>query len=206
MSTVRHDDLGAEPRLVQLYCPAAQSGYLQVRMLVRTNREPSAFFQPIRDAVHSVDPELPVFEARTMTDAVSAIIAPQQLAMDLIGGFSLLALLLAGFGLYAILTQMVSQRTREIGVRMALGASRGGVPGLILTKGMLLVGLGLGLGLATEAALAPLFRRFLYKVAPTDLTTLLLTAAVLGIAAFIACLGPALRAANLDPIEAIRER
>jgi predicted permease len=206
VSTVRHDELGAEPRLVQLYFPAAQSGYLQVRMLVRTNREPSAFFRPIRDAIRSVDPELPVFEARTMTDAVSTVIAPQQLAMDLIGVFSLLALLLAGFGLYAILTQMVSQRTREIGVRMALGASRGGVLGLILTKGMLLVGLGLGLGLATEAALAPLFRRFLYKVAPTDLTTLLLTAAVLGIAAFIACLAPALRAANLDPIEAIRER
>jgi ABC-type antimicrobial peptide transport system permease subunit len=113
---------------------------------------------------------------------------------------------LAVFGLYALLTQIVFQRTREIGVRMALGSSRGRVFGLFLTKGMLLVGLGLGIGLLTETALAPVLHRFLYKVTPTDLTTLLLTAAVLSAVAFLACLAPALHAANLDPIEAIRER
>jgi putative ABC transport system permease protein len=141
-----------------------------------------------------------------VTDAVSAALAPQRLAMNLISVFSLLALALAVFGLYALLTQIVSQRTREIGVRMALGSSRSGVLDLILTKGMLLVGLGLALGLIAESALAPLFHRFLYQVSPMDLTTLLLTTALPGTAAFFACLAPALRAANLDPIEAIRER
>jgi putative ABC transport system permease protein len=126
--------------------------------------------------------------------------------MNLISVFSLLALVLAVFGLYALLTQIVFQRTREIGVRMALGSSRGRVVGLFLTKGMLLVGLGLDIGLVTETALAPLFHRFLYKVTPTDLTTLLLTTAVLSAVAFLACLAPALRAANLDPMKAIREK
>jgi ABC-type antimicrobial peptide transport system permease subunit len=175
-------------------------------MLVRTNGEPSTFLRPIRDAVHAIDPEIPVFEAQTMTDAVSAVLAPQRLAMNLISVFSLLALVLAVFGLYALLTQIVSQRTREIGVRMALGSSRRGVLGLILRKGMLLVGPGLGIGLVAETAIAPLFYRFLYQVTPTDLATLLLTTALLGTAAFFACLAPALRAANLDPIEAIREK
>jgi putative ABC transport system permease protein len=147
--TVRHDELGAEPRLVQLYFPAAQDAYLQVRMLVRTNGEPNTFLRPIRDAVHAVDPEIPVFEAQNMTDAVSAALTPQRLAMNLISVFSLLALALAVFGLYAL---------------------------------------------------------FLYQVTPMDLTTLLLTTGLLGTAAFFACLAPALRAANLDPIEAIRER
>jgi putative ABC transport system permease protein len=204
--TVRHDELSAKPRLVQLYFPVAQNPYLEVRMLVRTKGGPNKFLRPIRDAVNTVDPEIPVFEARTMTEAVSAVLAPQRLAMNLISVFSLLALVLAVFGLYALLTQIVFQRTREIGVRMALGSSRGRVLGLFLTKGMLLVGLGLGIGLLTETALAPVLHRFLYKVTPTDLTTLLLTAAVLSAVAFLACLAPALHAANLDPIEAIRER
>ena len=120
--------------------------------------------------------------------------------------FSLSALALAVLGLYGILAQIVSQRTREIGVRMALGASPHRVLRLILGKGMLLVGVGLVIGLAAEIALAPLYRSFLYKVTPTDLTTLLLTAVLLAVAAFLGCLAPALRAANLDPIEAIRER
>jgi len=109
-------------------------------------------------------------------------------------------------GLYWIIAQIVSQRAREIGVRLALGASPRRVLSLILGKGMMLVGLGLGTGVLTETALAPLYRSLLYRVAPTDLTTVLLTAAVLGSAAFPCCLAPALRAARLDPAEAIRER
>jgi putative ABC transport system permease protein len=204
--TVRHDELGAEPRLVQLYFPAGQSAYLQVRMLVRTNGQPNSFLRPIRDAVSAIDPEVPVFEALSMTDALSAQLAQQQLAMDLISVFSVLALVLAIIGLYGVLAQTVSQRTREIGVRMTLGASPRRVLGLILGKGMLLVGIGLVIGLAAETGLTPLYRSFLYEVTPTDLTTLLLTAAVLGVAAFLGCLAPALRAANLDPVEALRER
>ena len=204
--TVRHDEPGAEPRLVQLYFPAGQSSYLQVRMLVRTNGEPTTFLRPIRQAVNAVDPEVPAFEALRMTDALSSRLAQQQLAMDLISVFSLLALGLAVVGLYGVLAQTVSQRTREIGVRMALGASPRRVLGLILGKGMLLVGIGLTIGLAAETGLAPLYHSFLYKVTPTDLTTLLLTAAALGAAAFLGCLAPAFRAATLDPVEAIRER
>ena len=204
--TVRHDELGAEPRLVQLYFPAGQSSYLQVRMLVRTNGEPNNFLRPIRDAVNAVDPEVPAFEALTMTDAVSARLAQQQLAMDLVSTFSLLALVLAVTGLYGILAQTVTQRTREIGVRMALGATPGRVLWLILRKGMLLVGIGLVIGLATETALAPLGRSFLYKIAATDLMTLVMASLLLGTAALLGCLAPALRAANLDPVEAIRER
>jgi predicted permease len=204
--TVRHDELGAEPRLVQLYFPAGQSADLQERLLLRTQGEPNALLRPVREAIHAVDPEVPVFEARTMVDAVFSKLAPQQLALNLISVFSLLALGLAVLGLYGIIAQIIAQRTREIGVRLALGATPRRVLTLILGKGMMLVGLGIGIGVVTETALAPLYRSLLYGVTPTDLTTLLMTAAVLGSAAFLGCLAPALRAANLDPVEAIRER
>ena len=201
----RHDELGTEPRLVQIYVPSAQSPNLQVRLLVRTLGEPSALLQPIRTAVHAVDPEVPVFDARTMTEALLSVTATQQLAADLIGFFSLLALVLAVLGLYGILAHTVSQRVREIGIRVALGASRQRVLGFILKKGMILVALGLIVGLFLESALGPVFRGFLYQVAPTDPIVLLCAAAIFAAVGFTACLVPALRAANLDPIEALRE-
>ena len=202
---VRHDELGTEPRLVQIYVPAAQSPNLQVRLLVRTLGDPSALLQPIRAAVNAVDPEVPVFDARTMTEALLSVTATQQLAADLIGFFSLLASVLAVLGLYGILAHTVSQRVREIGIRVALGASRQRVLAFILKKGMILVILGLIVGLVLESALGPVFRGFLYQVAPTDPIVLLSAAAIFAAVGFTACLVPALRAANLDPIDALRE-
>ena len=122
--TVRHEELRAEPRLVQVYVPLAQSPYLQVRLLVHTNGEPLAWLKPVREAVLSVDPELPVFEARTMDDDVSASVASQQLAMTLISFFAILAWILAVVGLYGMLAYTVSRRASEIGIRVTLGASR----------------------------------------------------------------------------------
>jgi putative ABC transport system permease protein len=202
---VRHDELGAEPRLVQIYVPAAQSPNLQVRLLVRTLGEPSALLQPIGRAVHAVDPEVPVFDARTMTEALSSVMANQKLAINLISFFSLLALGLAVLGLYGILAHTVSQRVREIGIRVALGASRQRVLGFILKQGMTLVALGIMVGLLLESALGPVFRRFLYQVSPADPTVLLSAAATFTAVGFVACLVPALRAASLDPIDALHE-
>jgi putative ABC transport system permease protein len=203
--TVRHEELRGEPRLVQVYVPLAQSPYLQVRLLVHTNGEPLAWLKPVREAVLSVDPELPVFEARTMDDNVSTSVASQQLAMTLISFFAILAWILAVIGLYGMLAYTVSQRASEIGIRVTLGASRQSVIALFIREGMALVGTGLAIGLLVLVALGPLLGSFLYHVAPYDPITLGCVSVLFSITAFLACLIPALRAANVNPLETIRQ-
>ena len=202
--SVRHGEVGIEPKIPQIYWAAAQFSWLQTTLLVRTEGEPAALLPSIRAAVRSIDPQLPIFGTRTMEEAVVASIGTQRLSATLIAGFSILALFLAALGLYGVLAYSVTQRTREIGIRIALGSPRSGIYGLIVRRAMMMVGLGIFAGVALAIGCGPLIGHFVYGVAPYDPATVIGVAALLIASAILACLLPARRAALVDPIQALR--
>jgi putative ABC transport system permease protein len=202
--TVRHGEVGVAPALPQLYYSAAQGSELQMTLLVKTQGEPGALLPSVRSAMRFLDPQLPTFAVRTMDEAVSASLGRQRLAATLVGGFSLLALFLAALGLYGVLAYSVTQRTREIGIRIALGSPRGDIFRLVLRQAMIMVGIGIVLGLTLAVGCGPLFRHFVYGVAPHDPLTILVAATVLAVIALLACWIPARRAIGVDPMVALR--
>ena len=202
--SVRHGEVGIAPKVPQIYWPAAQFSWLQTTLLVRTEGEPTSLLPSVRAAVRSIDSQLPIFATRTMDEAVAASIGTQRLSATLIGGFSILALFLAALGLYGVLAYSVTQRTREIGIRIALGSPRSGIYGLIVRRAMMIVGLGIFAGVVLAIGCGPLIRHFVYGVAPYDPATIISVAALLIAIATLACLLPARRAAHVDPIQALR--
>ncbi len=139
-----------------------------------------------------------------MEQAVAASIGTQRLSATLIGGFSILALFLAALGLYGVLAYSVTQRTREIGIRIALGSPRSRIYGLIVRHAMTMVGLGIFAGVALAVSCGPLIQHFVYGVTPHDTMTIVGAAVLLVGIAILACLLPARRAALVDPIQALR--
>jgi predicted permease len=167
---------------------------------------PTAMLQPaIAVAVREADPSLPIIRLRSMADVVSGSLRRPQMLMHLMAGFAGLALLLAAIGTYGVLSYLVAERRREIGIRMALGATREGVLRSVLAYGLQLTGIGLLGGLAVALVLTRLMETLLFGVRPTDLTTLVSVAAVITLVAVVACLVPAHRATRVDPIAALRE-
>jgi putative ABC transport system permease protein len=199
--SVRHGEVGIAPKVPQIYWPAVQD--LQTTLLVRTEGQPTALLPSIRAVVRSIDPQLPIFGTRTMQEAVAASIGTQQASATLIGGFSLLALFLAALGLYGVLAYSVTRRTREIGIRIALGSPRAKIFGLILRQGMVMVGLGILAGVVLAWGCSPLIQHFVYGVAPHDPGTIIGVVALLAVIAILACWLPARRATNVDPIAAL---
>jgi putative ABC transport system permease protein len=170
--SVRHGEVGIAPKVPQIYWSAGQFSDLQTTLLVRTEGESTALLRSIRAAVRSIDPQAPIFGTRTMHEAVSGSIATQRLSAGLIGGFSLLALFLAALGLYGVLAYLVTRRTREIGIRIALGSPRTKIFGLILRQGMIMVGLGILAGIILAFGCGPLIQHFVYGATPHDLQRL----------------------------------
>jgi ABC-type antimicrobial peptide transport system permease subunit len=156
-------------------------------------------------SVAGLDPELPLFDVRTLAEHRELAVYLQDLTATLLGAFGLLALSLAAVGVYGVVAQSVSRRTQEIGVRMALGASRGEILRLVLGQGAAFVAMGLVLGAAAALAVAPLFRSQLLGVGAADPVSFGVTAAVLAAAALAACALPARRAAAIEPVAALRE-
>ena len=202
--TVRHNELDEQP-YAQLYMPVTQKPDLQTTILLRTQGDPLGLLAVVRQAVQSVDPDLPIFDAKTMESRVADGLATQRLSVVLVSLFSLLALILAAVGLYGVLAYSIAQRTREIGVRMALGAQSQNILGSIIRLGFKIVGVGLAIGIAGAIGLTRLIQSMLCGVSGTDPVALLTAVVVLGLAAFLACLVPALRATRIDPITALRE-
>jgi ABC-type antimicrobial peptide transport system permease subunit len=188
-----------------IYVSTYQDPSKQVIMVLRTPL-PAAQLEPqIRHEIQSIDPGLPVFNVFSMNDILDRSLASRRFSADLVGGFAGLAVLLASIGIYGLLAYIVGQRSREIGIRMALGSGRGGVLRLFLQKGMVLAGLGVVAGMVLSASTASLMGSLLYGVRPHDpavfLTVPLLLLAVAALASYL----PARRATKVNPIVALRE-
>jgi putative ABC transport system permease protein len=172
-------------------------------LLVRTSADPLTFVGPIRRTVEG-RPAMRLVAARTLEDQLSAALAPRSFHTSLILGFAAIALLLAMVGTYGVLSYAVSQRRREIGVRMALGAVPRDVRRLVLGDGLRLAVLGSAAGLAIGIGLGRVIQDRLYGVTPGDLTSLAISVLVLSAVALVASWAPARRAARVDPVDALR--
>jgi predicted permease len=203
VGNVRHSEIAAQPA-PELYVPLAQSAPESMHFVVRTARDPSAIGPAIRREIASIDPAQPVAMMQTMEEMLRFAM-PQQLAMKLVGAFAVLALVLAAVGLYGVLAHAVALRTKEIGVRMALGAGRGAVQRQVLGRGFRLVAIGLLLGSGAAFGAASLMRGLLYGVAPADPAAFAASIATLAGAALLACWIPARRATRVEPVVALRE-
>jgi predicted permease len=193
-----------EARAPFVYQPVAQRHESGMSLLVRTKGDPAATLPAVRGEVQKLERNLPLTQARTMNDLLAMSLFGARAGAILLGCFGLLALLLATVGLYGVMSYSVSRRTREIGIRMALGAQGGTVLRLVLREGMTLVGFGVALGLVAALALTRLLASFLYGVSPTDPVSFIVIALLLSAVALVASLLPARRAAKVDPMIALR--
>ena len=201
--TGKYHTLGEDPRPFY-YVPLWQEYHGAVTLHVKTSGDPGALMAPVRAAVRAVDPNAPVFNVKTMDEQMLVALLPARLAGTLLGAFGLLALLLASVGIYGVMAFSVAQRTREIGVRRALGAQTTSLLGLILGEGMRLAAIGFAIGLAAAFALTRFVSSLLYGVTPTDPLTLVTAVGMLTAAALVACSIPTLRALRVDPVTALR--
>jgi putative ABC transport system permease protein len=206
------DDVRQES-LAEKVHPAIYQPYTQVKrpffighmaFAVRTASPPAALAGAMRSILHEVDKNQPPQSITTMTDLVAATTADLQFQTRLIAIFSMIALLLAAIGLYGVLACAVAERTREIGIRMALGAERSDITRMVLRRSLLLVTIGISLGVLGAFAVTRVLAKFLFEVKPTDLATFLAVAAFLAVVALLSGLLPAQRATRVDPLVALR--
>jgi putative ABC transport system permease protein len=188
----------------QVYLPLAQAPKPGMSLAVRTSGDPKAMIATVRGVVRDVDVDQPVFEEKTLDEARAVGMAPQRLTALLLGGFAIVALLLTMTGIYGVVAYSVAQRTREIGLRMALGAKQRDVLKLVLGQGVVLMSIGIGIGLAGGLALTRVLSSLLHGVRPTDPPTFVGVSLLLGGAALLASYIPARRAAKVDPMVALR--
>ena len=172
--------------------------------VVRRDSDPRALAGAVRDLVLEVDPEQPVFDIRTMEQRIADAASGTRFNATLLGFFGFVALALAGVGVYGVIAYSVAERTHEIGIRVALGASRGDVAGMVMGQGMMMTGVGLALGLAGAAFATRSLAALLYGIGPGDPVTLGGAAMTLGVVALAACYIPARRAMRVDPMVALR--
>jgi putative ABC transport system permease protein len=200
-----------EPAHVQVFVPFEQPPtYARARrpasmaVLLRVSGSAESAVSTVRQIVTGIDPLIPVFGVQPLRDLINQANETPRLGTALIGSISLLALILALVGVYGVLSYTVSQRTREIGVRVALGAGRGEIVRLIASQAGVLVGLGLALGAGAALASTRWLKTMLVDVSPTDPVVFASVAALLAITAGLAALIPARRAARVDPVTALR--
>ena len=184
--------------------PFAQSPWPQTSMAVRTTGDPAQITKSIAAAVHSVDPDLALAGVKTMDQIVSESLVGDRFVTSLYVTFASVALLLAAVGIYGVMAFAVAQRTHEIGLRMALGASQDHVLGLILKEGIILAAIGLGIGLVGACFVGRAMRGLLYGVGTIDVAAFSAVAVTLFVAALLACYMPANRASKVDPMIALR--
>ena len=194
-------DSGPEP---DWYLSRASSPQRNQILFVRTAGEPTQLAAPIRTVVTAIDPNQPVGHISTLEEVIAETVAPRRFNLILFGLFAGLAIVLAALGVYGVISHSVAERTHELGIRMALGAQRSSVLVLVVRKGMMITLIGLVVGLAISLAVAQLMSTLLFDVKPYDITTFATVAVFVSLVALVACYVPALRAAKIDPLVAIR--
>jgi putative ABC transport system permease protein len=203
VSDVRMD--GAElPATMQAYLLFSQMPSESLGLVLRTERNPIALASTVEQVIHSIDKDLPVYSIRTMDQVLGNSLTQRRLILVLLASLAALALLLSAVGIYGVISYAVRQRTNELGLRMALGAQSRDVLMLILSHGLKLALMGIGVGLLAALALTRSMRGLLFGVKPADAATYALIVIILLLVALLACLIPARRATKVDPMIALR--
>jgi len=187
-----------------LYLSANQTAFSGMTLVVRSQVDPMQLVSPVRKAVWQLDPDLPISGVQTLQAIVDQQSFMRRLTTRILGCFALTALLLSVLGLYGVCAYLVSQRTNEIGVRMALGACRGDILQLVLAQGVKLIVVGTGIGLFGALLVTRMMTGFLFQVTAWDPLTFLGVTVVLASATLLACWVPAMRATRVNPMEALR--
>jgi predicted permease len=199
----KYESLGEDPKIA-VYRPMLRDYTPWTALVARTAGDAEAVLSLIRQEIRDLDPALPLSNVKTLKEHMNIPLFPARVAAAVLGSFGVLALVLAGVGIYGVMSFIVSQRTREIGLRMALGAQAGDVLRMIVGQGLKLVIIGMGIGLAAALLLTRFLAVVLYGVSATDPVTFTLIVMLLIAVALAACYLPAWRAARVDPIEALR--
>ena len=187
-----------------VYIPYQQGDWNLTGLVVRASADPMSLASTIRAEVWSADPDLPVTHIETMDERLAASVAGERFNMMLLGLFAVVALVLAAVGIYGIVSYSVTQRTHEIGLRMALGARRSDVLGTVIGQGLVMTSMGLGIGLLLALALSRVLSSLLYEVSSTDAFTYIGVTLILIAVAVAASFVPAFRATRVDPVTALR--
>jgi putative ABC transport system permease protein len=188
----------------EIYVPFAQARMNGVTLMVRTTSDPLALARSVRSEVLAIDKNQPIYDVKTLAQRVNDAVAVSRSLMLLFAAFALLALVLAAVGIYGIVSYSVTQRTHEIGIRMALGARAANVLSLIMRNGLMLVLMGIVIGVDSAFGLTRFLATLLFGIEPTDGVTFVVVSAVFFVIAIVAALIPALRATRVDPVVALR--
>jgi ABC-type antimicrobial peptide transport system permease subunit len=201
---IKHKALTSEPDF-QGYMPYIQGGWNSAAIVVRTLGEPARATGTVLAALKATDPYVPAYRVLSMDETIQRSYWQQSLYSKMFTAFAAIALALAAVGVYGVISYSVSQRTREIGVRVALGAQRVNVMGLIVGQGAVLAVTGIGIGLIGALGVTRFLRAMLFGVSPFDPVSFVAVTLVLSVIAFLASYVPARRAARVDPVEALRQ-
>ncbi len=200
---IRVLDLAGAEQVGHYYYPYDQSPVSTVFLTLRTGRDPLSVVPAVRSEIARLDPDLPIYAPQTMPDRITASLLTDRARMLLLLIFASVALVLAAIGIYGVLAYSVALRTREIGIRVALGSRQPEIFRLVVSQGLKLLGIGLGIGVAASLALTRVLRGMLYGIEPDDPLVFAVVLAVLGAVALVACMIPARKATRVDPIRAL---
>jgi putative ABC transport system permease protein len=204
VANIRQTDIAADSNKGIRYFPVYQRAFPMAGFVVRSGGSTMGVGAAMRQAIQSVEPTQPVYNLEPMDVSIRNRLAPRRVAMNLLGLFAGTALFMAALGLYGVISYSVTQRTQEIGIRMALGAQPGQVLGLVIGQGAVLAGMGVAIGLGVAFWLAGFIKSQLFGVSPFDPVTFGAMAVVIGGVAMLASFLPARRAARVDPLVALR--